>query len=266
MIKSCYPSLSKSERKVAEYILQEKGNILYETLQDISKKINVGEATILRCVRKIGFNGFQDLKLQIAKDDKPVEETYPENYIDSISTNMINAIENTKSILDTNQLDKAIDLIKNSDTLLFYGVGASGLAAGEAKSRFIRMGKKGISVTDGHFQLMYSSTCTENDVILALSLSGYTKDILDSLKIAKKKNVKIIAITSFPLSPVAKLADCVLVTASKENLLDGGSLITKISQLYIIDLLSTGYALLNKNKVLALKEETAKLLINKSET
>ena len=73
MIESCYPSLSKSERKVADYILQEKGNIIYETLLEISKKIKVGEATILRFVRKIGFSGFQDLKLQIAKDDEPVK-------------------------------------------------------------------------------------------------------------------------------------------------------------------------------------------------
>ena len=102
IIKSCYPSLSKSERKVADYILQEKGNIIYETLLEISKKIKVGEATILRFVRKIGFSGFQDLKLQIAKDDEPVNETYHENYIDSIAANMTNTIQNTKNVLDSN--------------------------------------------------------------------------------------------------------------------------------------------------------------------
>ena len=266
MIESCYPSLSKSERKVAEYILLEKGSIIYETLQEISKKIKVGEATILRCVRKIGFNGFQDLKLQIAKEDKPSDETSHENYIDSIAANMTKTILNTKNVLDINQLNLAIDYINNSNKLLFYGVGASGLAANEAQSRFIRMGKAGIAITDGHFQLVYSSACDENDVIVALSLSGHTKDIIESLKVAKKQNVKIISITNFALSPVAQMADCVLITAGKENLLDGGSLTSKISQLYIIDLLSTGYALLNEDKVLNLKEKTAELLIDKSTT
>ena len=93
-----------------------------------------------------------------------------------------------------------------------------------------------------------------------------TKDIIESLKVAKKQNVKIISITNFALSPVAQMADCVLITAGKENLLDGGSLTSKISQLYIIDLLSTGYALLNEDKVLNLKEKTAELLIDKSTT
>ncbi len=141
MIESCYPSLSKSERKVADYILQEKGNIIYETLLEISKKIKVGEATILRFVRKIGFSGFQDLKLQIAKDDEPVNETYHENYIDSIAANMTNTIQNTKNVLDSNQLRMAIEFIQSSNRLFFYGVGASGLAAYEAQSRFIRMGE-----------------------------------------------------------------------------------------------------------------------------
>lgn len=266
MIESCYPSLSKSETKVADYILSEKGNIIYETLLEISKKIKVGEATILRCVKKLGFNGFQDLKLQIAKDDKPDDETYHENFIDSIAANMTNCILNTKSVLDIDQLNMAINLIQNSNKLFFYGVGASGLAASEAQSRFIRMGKTGLAITDNHFQLMYSSTCEENDVILVLSLSGHTKDIIESIKVAKKQNAKIIAITNYLLSPLAQLADCVLLTAGKENLLDGGSLTSKISQLYIIDLLTTGYALLNKNKVLNLKEKTAELLINKSAT
>ena len=264
MIKSCYSSLSKSERKVADYILSEKGDIIYETLLEISKKINVGEATILRCVRKIGFNGFQDLKLQIAKDDKPVKETYHENYIDSIASNMTNTILNTKNVLDCDQLSQAIKLIQKSDKLFFYGVGASGLAAYEAQSRFIRMGKTGLSITDSHFQLMYSSACNENDVIVALSLSGYTKDIIQSLEVAKKQKAKIIAITNHILSPVAQIADCVILTAGKESILDGGSLTSKISQLYIIDLLCTGYALLNKDKIIHLKEKTAELLINKS--
>lgn len=266
MIESCYPSLSKSERKVAEYILSERGNIIYETLLEISKKINVGEATILRFVRKVGFNGFQDLKLQIAKDDEPVNESYHENYIDSITANMTNTIINTKNVLDVNQLSLGISLIENCEKLFFYGVGASGLAANEAQNRFVRMGKTGLAITDSHFQMMYSSLCGEGDVIIALSLSGYTKDIMDSLKIAKKQKAKIIAITNYALSPIAQLSDCLLLTAGKENLLDGGSLISKISQLYMIDLLCTGYALLNKEYVLNLKEKTAELLIDKSAT
>jgi len=266
MIESCYPSLSKSERKVADYIMLEKGNVIYETLLEVSKKINVGEATILRFVKKVGFNGFQDLKLQIAKEDQPENESYHENYIDSIAANMTKTIENTKAVLDINSLNGSIRLIDNSKRVFFFGVGSSGLAASEAQSRFLRMGKVGMAVTDSHFQVMYSSIIGEDDVIIALSLSGHTKDIIETVKIAKSRQVKVIAITNYALSPLAQLSDFVLLTAGKENLLDGGSLISKISQLYIIDLLCTGYALINKGKVLELKQKTAELLIDKTTT
>lgn len=263
MIESCYPSLSKAERKVADYVMLEKGNIIYETLLEISKKINVGEATILRFVKKVGFNGFQDLKLQIAKEDKPVNASYHENYIDSIAANMIKTIENTKTVLDINNLNTSIRLINDSKRIFFFGVGASGLAAGEAQIRFLRMGKVGMAITDSRFQIMYSSLIGEDDVIIALSLSGETKEIIETIKIAKARKIKVIALTNHALSPLAQLADCLLLTAGKESLLDGGSLVSKISQLYVIDLLCTGYALINKDNFLESKEKIEELLIDK---
>ena len=100
IIESFYPSLSKQEKKVADYILEEKGKISYQSLQEIGRKINVGEATIVRFVKKIGFNGFQDLKINIAKEDFPMIETTYEDYIDNIEANINNTIANTKLLID----------------------------------------------------------------------------------------------------------------------------------------------------------------------
>ena len=83
-IESFYPSLSKQEKKIADYIFEKRGKISYQSLQEISGEINVGEATIVRFVKKIGFNGFQDLKLQIAKEDHPIIDNNYEDYIDNI--------------------------------------------------------------------------------------------------------------------------------------------------------------------------------------
>lgn len=262
IIKSCYPSLSKTEKKVADYFIDEKENIIYQTLLEISKKIKVGEATIIRFVKKIGFSGFQELKLEIAKEYKPEYEENYENYINRIEANMVETITNTKALLVQDNLNMALDLIMKSKRLYFYGVGASGLTANEAQSRFVRMGKMCISITDNHFQRIYSSTCSEGDVIIAFSLSGNTKDIIESVKIAKKEKAKIIAITSYVLSSLSEISDCTLLTAGKENPLDGGSLCGRISQLYLIDLLCTGYALKNKNKVISIKEKTAQVLLS----
>lgn len=264
MIESFYPSLSKTEKKIADYMIEEKGKIIYQTLLEISKNIHVGEASIMRFVRKIGYNGFQDLKLEIAKEDRPQEQETYEHYIDEVAGNMVNTIANTKTVLDPKQLNIAIDLIVHAQRLMYYGVGSSGLAASELQNRLMRLGKIGVSVSDSHFQLMHSSVSGEKDVIIALSLSGYTEDIIDSLRLAKKNKAKIIAITNYVLSPVAQLADSVLLTAGKENPLDGGSLVAKISQLYIIDLLCTGYAIKNKEVAYELKGRTAQAVTKKS--
>lgn len=272
IIKSCYPSLSKTEKKVADYILKEKGKIIYQTLLEISQNIEVGEATIIRFVRKIGFSGFQDLKFEIAKEnntdnknmDNNGEYNNYENYIEANAERIVQTITNTKATLVQDNLNLAIKMITDAKRVFFYGVGSSGFTANEAQVRFMRLGVIGNSVIDPHFQSMYSSISNNKDVIIVFSISGYTKDIIEAVKIAKKENTKVIAITSYILSPVAQLADCVLLTAAKENPLEGGSFTGKISQLYIIDLLCSEYLMQNKKSAVLQKQKTAKAVVTKS--
>ena len=234
IIESFYPSLSKQEKKVADYILEEKGKISYQSLQEIGRKINVGEATIVRFVKKIGFNGFQDLKINIAKEDFPMIETTYEDYIDNIEANINNTIANTKLLIDRKQLDKSINLIAKAERLFLYGVGSSGLAVQELQNKLLRFGKIALSYTDTHFQVMSAAVTGKNDVVIAVTLSGETPDILETL------------------------------TVGRETLIDGGSLIAKMSQLYIIDVLCTGYALQNKDESLKMKHNTAEAVVRKN--
>lgn len=270
IIRSCYPSLSKTEKKIADYILEEKSKIIYQPLLEISQNIGVGEATIIRFARKIGFNGFQDLKLEIAKEvnfegeEDDATKGYHNNHIEEYTNRIIQTVTNTKAILNLASLNLALEIINNAKRVFFYGVGSSGFSANAAQNRFMRYGIIGISVVDPHFQSMYSSICNKDDVIIVFSLSGYTKDIIDSVEIAKKEGAKIIAITSMMLSPIAQLADCLLLTAGKENPLEGGSITGIISQLYMIDLLCLEYMEKNKKNALKLKEKTAKAIIPKS--
>ena len=177
---------------------------------------------------------------------------------------MLIDISNTKSLIDRKQVDKAIARIEKADRIFLYGVGSSGIAAIELQNKLLRFGKVANAFTDSHFQIMNSSITTNKDIIIALSLSGSTQDVIDSLTIAKKNRTKIIAITNHIMSPIAQLADYVLLTAGRETLLDGGSLIAKISQLYVIDVLCTGYALKNKEEAMKMKQNTAQSILFKN--
>ena len=264
IIKSHYTGLSKSEKKVADYFINEGVAVIYKTLTDISQDIKVGEATILRFVRKVGFVGFQDIKLEIAKEDKPKELIYGEDYITRIANNINMVIKSNQELLKKESILKAIEIIENANNIFIFGCGASGIAANEASNRFMRIGKITNPVIDSHFQIMYATMTTKDDIIIAISLSGETLDIIEAISIAKKNGTKIIAITNYVLSSIAKIADCVLLTAGKENPLDGGSLVSKISQLYIIDILTTGVALKDKENVISIKNNMARHLVIKT--
>ena len=254
-VNTLYPTLSKSEKKIADYIKVVGNEIIYKTLQEVSQEVNVGEATVLRFCRKIGFDGFQNLKLEVAKQNTFSKTQHYEDYTTQIAKNMCDTINETKAAVDRTRVDKAVEMIRNAKNIFFFGSGSSGSIAKETQEKFIRYGKLCNYVEDSHFQLMHAAISQPGDVAIAFSLSGNTTDVLDTLKEAKKNGAKIIVITNYMLSLAASLADCVLISAGKESPLDGGSFAAKISQLYISDLLVTGYAL---------KSEEAKKMKRKS--
>lgn len=266
LIESFYPSFSKQEKKIADYILNDKEDtISFMPINEISKKILVSEATIVRFVKKLGFKGFIQFKLEIAKESvKKEKNSSKKNYIENISENIFKTITETKSLVDKKQIDKAVDIINKAENMYIYGLGSSGEAALEMQNRFLRFGRHSHNVNDSHYQVMYSATVTEKDVIVAISLSGETIDLIYPLMEAKKRKCPIIAITNYIMSPVSKLSDITLLTAGRETPLDGGSLVAKISQLYVIDILATGYALKNKSTAQKTKHDIAVSIANKN--
>lgn len=264
LIETFYPSFSKQEKKVADYVIKEKKQVCFMSLSEITKKINVSESTIVRFVKKLGFKGFIEFKLEVANEISNLQNYISEDYIDNISSNIFETINKTKELIDKNDVEKVVEYINNSKRMFIFGIGASGVAALEMQNRFMRYGKIGHSVNDGHFQVMYSSVATSEDVIIVLSLSGETADLIYPLTIAKEKGAKIILITNYILSTLSKLSDVTLLTSGKETPLDGGSLIAKISQLYVIDILATGYALKNVETSQEMRNKIAKSIAKKN--
>lgn len=267
IINSHYPSLTHSEQKVAAYVLENLEKVIYYSVTDLSIEVGVGETTVLRFCRKIGLKGYQEFKLRIAQNLP--EETHGNdaenhnNLIERIASNTIDTINNTSSMVDETTLEEAINMLSNAKSINFFGVGTSGITAMDAKTRFLRIGKKIEALVDPHLQAMTASTLTEEDVVVGLSISGSTRDTIESLEIAKNKGAKVIAITYYSRSPITQFADIVLPGGAKESPLEGGSLTAKISQLFIVDLLCTGIALRDKDESLVMTEKTAKAVVGK---
>ncbi|WP_225531305.1 MurR/RpiR family transcriptional regulator [Streptococcus pneumoniae] len=253
--------------KIADYILVRDSEIVYETSSEIVSKVKVGEGTLNRFCKKIGYSGFQELKLKMTKDILELEsqKMSSDTFIDEIKNNYLFIVESTRKLIDGRQIELAIKLIREANQILMIGVGSSGNAAREFESSLLRIGIISKTVIDTHFQLMHTALLKDNDLIIAFSLSGSTKEVEETLLNAKRKNVKIISITNYSSRNIAKLSDCVLLTSKKESYLEGGSLMAKASQLFIIDVICTRLSLINYEDTICKKEEIASLLSNKVE-
>lgn len=258
-------NLTKSEKKVADYILSSGEKIVYSTMNDIKEATHVGDATIIRFCQKLGFSGFSDLKIEIAKEDfsKKKEENSEENFYDESARTLSDALKVTNQLLDPQKLKQAITLISQAQRIYIFGVGSSGNTGNDLEAMFLRVGIQAKAISDPHFQAQVASLLTETDLVIGFSLSGKTKDTYDSLKIAKQNNAQVLAITNYLFSPIAQLADVVLQTAIEE-FLNGGSLAGKITQLYLCDLLVQGYEIEHNVDSLQLREKVLRSILDKS--
>ncbi|WP_018886893.1 MurR/RpiR family transcriptional regulator [Paenibacillus massiliensis] len=273
-IRTYYPSLTKSESKVASCVLERSHDLIYLSVTELAEFAGTGETTVMRFCRKIGFKGYQDFKLALAQDQtarRPYElqpqEGQPDQEPDMIQTvyeAMVNILNSSVGLLDRDQLELAVEVLDQAGYIQFFGVGSSGITALEAKNRLLRMGRRAEAVADSHIQSMMAVTMGPGDVAFGISVSGSTLDTNDMLHKAKQNGATIVAITNYAKSPITSIADIVLLTAGKEAPLEGGSIGAKISQLFIIDLICEGLARKNLDRTKQMKEKTARAVIERS--
>ncbi|MEK4297914.1 MurR/RpiR family transcriptional regulator [Oceanobacillus sp. FSL W8-0428] len=277
-ISSYQNTFTKSEKKVSDFVQANMESTIYMTVTELAERIGVGETTVLRFCRKMGFKGYQSFKMAVTKEvAKSTHDVFDETNKDEFNetdevhfivqkalSNNIQALKETASIIETSELEKAIDYIISSKRIIFYGVGVSGNTAADARDKFIRIGRSTEAFVDSHMQAMSATTLTKEDMAVGISVSGSTKDTVDALKIAKENGAKILSITHFTRSPITKISDVVLLTGGRETALQGGSMSAKIAQLFVIDMLCNGVASQLKEKALQFKEATAKAVADKA--
>lgn len=255
---------TKSELKLYHYIRKNFEDVLYQSLTQTANACYVGEATVLRFCRKLGYKGYQEFKLSLARELSTYQKNdHHETYISKIRNNMVQALEDTYALVDDNELQKAIDSIYHARSVVVFGVSSSGIAGLDMQNRLMRIGISIETITDSHNQMIRSNSVNKETVIVAISLTGSTKDVVDAVKNGKKNGATIVAITNYTASPLTSYADHILLTSAKENPLDSGSLVSKISQLFVIDLLCTGITMKNHKKAKKIKEQVAETISNK---
>lgn len=262
IIESYYPSFTKSEKRIADFIIESNSKVIDLTLSELAVMLNVGEATIVRFCRKMKLKGFQELKFLLAIDDDGKQQETDKH--ECIKNNLIQTIQITDSMIQQEEINHAIQLIEEAEYIYFFGIGTSGLAASLGESRLFRFGKQTKAVTDSHRQLMQASLCNEKNLIIIVSVSGETKDLIEAAEVAIKTGCKIITITNHITSTLAKLSDCVIISYGKVNLMNAGTFSSMVSQLFILDILTSGYGLHNAGSVRIARENIARVIYGKT--
>ena len=253
-IEALWPEYTKTERKLARFILDEQQNVTNMTMADLADEAGVSEGSVVRFLNKLGLKKLIDLKLSIAKsaeEQRPSGPSLPA----VVEQEFLNVVEGTASLADHDGLHRAVDLLEQSDHVYFFGVSVSGIAARTGQNSFMRMGKPVHSVEEGHMQMIAAASMTPRDAVVVFSLSGNTRDVCEAAALARQQGAHIISITSYLNSQLVRISDVVLRTFAKEEIINGGRITGLISQLYLLDCLKREYIRRNAAQIAELQEK-----------
>lgn len=243
--------VTKSDKILIEYIKNNIEDVFYKPISQIAKESNIGEATITRFSKKMGFSGLQDFKVTLAQEissgskSRTIINSNIENNEPVIDTakkllnSNINTLESTVDIIDGTEIHRSAQLIINAKRIYFVGIGYSGIIAQDSNYKFMRIGLNCVSFDSSHTMIMMASIMEKGDLLVAISHSGETDEIIKTVQLAKQNGVDIISITKKKESSLKIISDIHLEYFSEETLLETGSISSKLAQIFLIDLIYT---------------------------
>ncbi|EQK44677.1 helix-turn-helix domain, rpiR family protein [[Clostridium] bifermentans ATCC 638] len=260
--------VTKSDKILIEYIKNNIEDVFYKPISQIAKESNIGEATITRFSKKMGFSGLQDFKVTLAQEisslsksrniinsnienNEPVIDTAKKLLATNIST-----LESTVDIINGSEIHKSAQLIINAKRIYFIGIGYSGIIAQDSNYKFMRIGLNCLSFDSSHTMIMMASIMQKGDLVIAISHSGETEEIIKTVEMAKQNEVDIISITKKKESSLKSTSDIHLEYISEETLLETGSISSKLAQIFLIDLIYTQVVKEKFNEAIDMKIKT----------
>ena len=261
--------LTKSGRLVAEYLTHHADEAQYLSISSLAKECNVAEATVFRFCRALGFEGYHEMRIALAQANATgtllnQQELRPDASTASLCEHahalFLTAINGTQNALSTEAVEKAVALMREANQVFCFGQGGSMLLANDICARFASLTTKFRTAGDSHFQLLTASLMGPEDVVLFVSYSGATRDMMETLRTAKSAGAKIILLTHYEDSPGAALGDVVLLCGAQESPLDSGSIPIKVAVLYVAEVLLLRYKLSDPEAATLAQDRTSEAL------
>ena len=257
-------SLSKKELETAEYMAAHQEQLIYSSITDLAERAGSSEATVTRVCGKLGYRGFQALKVGVARELTTPQEKIHENLeADSPAEVAIETLSMTQKSINVKAVAASIDALCRARRIIIIGNGNSASIAADAQHKFLRLDLNAHAYTDDHMQMIAVSSMTDQDVLLAISYSGSSRNVVEAAHQAKEQGATVISLTNEGSSPVSKLADICLNTYSQETRYRTYAISSRMAELTIIDTIYTGVALRLGDKAIANFEALERALVVK---
>lgn len=263
-INGFYPSLTKAERKIAQYVLVNSEDVQHLSIGDLAAKAQVAETTVIRFCRKLRFKGFQDFKLQLARDLAviSVNQETPDDKDELPTSEYVEYLKRLQKAILPEHLAAVAKAIDQAHAVCIFGAGISAMVGNYFKTRLTRMGVAVIFDPDIHLQAIDIALLQADDVVVAISNTGNTRDLLQNVAIAKRFGVDIIAITNYLNTKLTQASDFTLAPPAGSGR-DSSDFLPVLGQLTIIDLICQQLRELNPKRTQLLKDRINDALINR---
>ncbi len=250
-IQSQLEHLSKSERKVAEVILESPSQAIHSSIATLASEAGVSEPTVNRFCRSLDTKGFPDFKLHLAQSlangtpyvNRNVDEDDSvEAYTSKIFESAMASLDHVRQSLDMATVNRAVDMLTQAKKIAFFGLGSSAAVAHDAMNKFFRFNVPVVYSEDIVVQRMSCMNGGPDDVVVLISHTGRTKSLVELARLARDNNALVLAITSRG-SPLAREASLALLLDVPEDTDIYMPMVSRLAQLTVIDVLATGFTL-----------------------
>lgn len=244
-------SLSKSERKVALAVLAHPEVTVAENITALAKSALVSEPTVVRFCRSLGYDGWHEFKLKLAQNlalampgatESPAQDDLAADLINKICSRSINTLLDLRNHLKPETIQRALDILVQSNKIEFYGQGSSGIVAADAQHKFFRSGVPTVAYADPHIHSIAATLLQEGDTVVAISQRGNSTALLRSVELARKGGASIIALAPSG-TPLAALATVLIPIDIIFNIDPYTPITARLAHLVVIDILAVGLAL-----------------------
>ncbi|MFA9464563.1 MAG: MurR/RpiR family transcriptional regulator [Velocimicrobium sp.] len=261
IIEANYGNMTMVEKNIANFFISNKEEKDFSA-KSIAEELFVSESSLSRFAKKMGYLGYREFiyhyqdtflkeEVRVQEDTKEVLNTYQE------------LLNKSYSLINEEQLARVVTLISKKKRIYVYGLGSSGLVAQEFKLRFMRLGLDVEAITDFHQLMMNAVRLNKECLVIGISLSGSTKEIIDSLLQAKEKEATTIFITSRLQEKFILWFNEVILTAVKQNLEYGNVISPQFPILVIMDIIYANYLKEDRNDKKAIYDTTVEPIIGR---